>query len=142
MKVRKKEFSLGKGNSLKVFLGGTCNSDTWRDRLIPMLDIDYFNPVVDDWTEQDRINEIEERKTCDIILYVITPSMKGFYSIAEVVDDSNKRPEKTIFTILGYEEFEDFQKKSLFAISDMVGSNGVEVFENLRDTAEYINNLR
>ena len=36
----------------KVFLGGTCNESTWRDKLIKMLEIDYFNPVVDDWTEE------------------------------------------------------------------------------------------
>ena len=37
---------------MKVFLGGTCNNSKWRDKLIPMLNIDYFNPVVDDWTEE------------------------------------------------------------------------------------------
>ncbi len=34
----------------KVFLGGTCNESTWRDRLIKLLKINYFNPVVKDWT--------------------------------------------------------------------------------------------
>jgi hypothetical protein len=34
---------------MKVFLGGTCNESTWREKLIPMLKIDYFNPVVKDW---------------------------------------------------------------------------------------------
>jgi len=33
---------------MKIFLGGTCNESTWRNRIIPMLEIDYFNPVVDD----------------------------------------------------------------------------------------------
>lgn len=31
----------------KVFLGGTCNDFTWRDKLIPFLEkqgIEYFNP--------------------------------------------------------------------------------------------------
>jgi hypothetical protein len=32
----------------KVFLGGTCAETTWRDDLIPKLQIDYFNPVVED----------------------------------------------------------------------------------------------
>jgi hypothetical protein len=85
---------------VKVFLGGTCNESVWREKLIPMLDIDYFNPVVDDWNEECQLREIEERENCDFCLYVITPLMKGFYSIAEVVDDSNKRPEKTILCIL------------------------------------------
>ena len=35
---------------MKIFLGGTCNESTWRDELIPNLTIDYFNPVVKDWT--------------------------------------------------------------------------------------------
>lgn len=36
----------------KVFLGGTCNESAWREELIQMLNVDYFNPVVDDWTEE------------------------------------------------------------------------------------------
>ena len=27
----------------KVFLGGTCNESTWRDNMIDMIEIDYFN---------------------------------------------------------------------------------------------------
>ena len=87
----------------KVFLGGTCNNSIWRDKLIPMLNINYFNPVVEDWTEECMIEERRQRETCDYCLYVITPSMSGVYSIAEVIDDSNKRPGKTIFCILNSE---------------------------------------
>ena len=79
-----------------IFLGGTCNNSTWREKLIPLLDIDYFNPVVDDWTPDCMAEEIKQREKCDFVLYVITPEMTGVYSIAEVTDDSNKRPEKTI----------------------------------------------
>jgi hypothetical protein len=43
----------------KVFLGGTCNESTWRTELIGMLNgIDYFNPVVDDWTPAHQDEEI------------------------------------------------------------------------------------
>ena len=87
-------------NMKKVFLGGTCNNTIWREKLIPILKIDYFNPVVDDWTLECQKEEIKQRNKCDFCLYVITPSMKGVYSIAEVVDDSNKRPSKTILCIL------------------------------------------
>ena len=85
---------------MKVFLGGTCNESAWREQLIDMLDIDYFNPVVDDWNEECYLREIKERKECVYCLYAITPLMTGVYSIAEVVDDSNKKPEKTLFCIL------------------------------------------
>lgn len=79
----------------KVFLGGTCNESAWKDELIPLLEIDFFNPVVDDWDdESQKKKEIIERENSDFVLYVITPKMTGVYSIAEVVEDSIKRPEK------------------------------------------------
>ena len=90
---------------MKVFLGGTCNNSIWRDVLIPLLTdngINYFNPVVDDWTEDCYTEELRQRKLCDFCLYVITSDMTGVYSVAEVIDDSNKRPEKTIFCYLAY----------------------------------------
>jgi len=87
----------------RVFLGGTCNNSVWREKLIPMLNIDYFNPVVENWTEECMIEERRQRETCDYCLYVITTSMSGVYSIAEVIDDSNKRPERTIICVLDSE---------------------------------------
>ena len=84
----------------KVFLGGTTNETDWRDNLIPMLNIDYFNPVVKDWNEKAQAEEIKQRKECDYVLYVITPKMLGVFAIAEVTDDSNKRPSKTVFCVL------------------------------------------
>ena len=69
-------------------MNGTCNESTWRDKLISLLKIDYFNPVVDDWTEECMIEERRQRVICDYVLYVITPLMTGVYSIAEVVDDN------------------------------------------------------
>ena len=131
----------------KVFLGGTCNGSTWRDEMMPYLDelgIDYFNPVVDDWTEDDQVNELKQREECDYCLYTITPKMSGVYSIAEVVDDSNKRPIKTILVLLrgdGKEEFNEGQWRSLKAVAKLVKSNGGLVFNNLREAAEVISKL-
>jgi hypothetical protein len=132
---------IGNKNKKKVFLGGTCCESTWREELIEMLEIDYFNPVVEDWTPECQKEEIRQRKTCDYLLYVITPKMKGVYSIAEVVDDSNKRPEKTIFCFLKEDEkvFEDFQVKSLEQVSKMVKENKAVVFNSLKEIADYLN---
>jgi len=85
---------------IKVFLGGTANKSNWRDYIIPKLKINYFNPIVDDWNEAAYKKELYEREHCDFCIYVITPKMTGVYSIAEVIDDSNKRPNKTLFCIL------------------------------------------
>lgn len=126
----------------KVFLGGTCNNSTWRDKLISLLKIDYFNPVVDDWTPECQDEEIRQRELCDYCLYTITPKMTGVYSIAEVVDDSNKRPEKTILCVLDEDNessFSESQIKSLKQVKEMVKNNGANVFDSLEDIASFLN---
>ena len=126
----------------KVFLGGTTNNSTWRDELIKLLKIDYFNPVVDDWDEDAQKEELKQRKNCDFCLYVITPKMEGVYSIAEVVDDSNKRPDKTIFAYLLEDDDKEFNKhqiKSLDMVGKMVKDNGGKWFKNLNEISDYLN---
>lgn len=126
----------------KVFLGGTCNESEWRHKIIPMLEIDYFNPVVPDWTPACMEAEKRQRVKCDFCLYTITPKMTGVYSIAEVVDDSNKRPEKTILVLLRKDVsdyFSNSQWKSLKAIASMVRSNGGHIFDTLEKAALYMN---
>lgn len=130
----------------KVFLGGTCNDSQWRRELIKMLEIDYFDPVVDDWDDKAQANELMERAHADFCLYVITPAMTGVYSIAEAVDDSNKRPRKTLFCFISSEWngsyhkiFDESQKRSLENVCRMVSRNGGLVFNSLEDVAEYLN---
>ncbi|WP_124067523.1 nucleoside 2-deoxyribosyltransferase domain-containing protein [Clostridium sp. E02] len=126
----------------KVFLGGTCNESQWREGLIPMLLIEYFNPVVPDWTPECMEEEIKQREVCDYCLYTITPRMMGVYSIAEVVDDSNKRPQNTVLCVLkkdGELTFSKWQMKSLGQVARMVKSNGGQCFDNLNDVAGYLN---
>lgn len=127
----------------KVFLGGTCNGSGWRDGLIKILKIDYFQPQGDDWTPEMIQEEMKQREICDFCLYVITPKMTGFYSVAEVVDDSNKHPSKTIFTFLKEDEgetFSDHQMKSLEQTGKMVQENGAKFFTTFEEIAEYLNN--
>lgn len=127
---------------MKIFLGGTCNDSKWREKLIPMLDIEYFNPVVPEWNDEAYQRELLERETCDFCLYTITPRMTGFYSIAEAVDDSNKRPQKTILCVLendGDFVYSSAQLKSLKAVEKMVGKNGGVVFDSLENVAAYVN---
>lgn len=113
---------------MKVFLGGTCNGSKWRESLIPHLEIDYFNPVVEDWTPDDQERELVERAECDICLYVITPKMNGVYSIAEAVDDSHRKGVKTVFSLWMKEkngkEFTGSQIKSLMAVGQLIERNG------------------
>jgi hypothetical protein len=148
-----------------IFLGGTCNETTWRDKLIPKLDADYhmpldftwdkdvtklsndsFNPVVKNWTPADYQKELEVRASADYLVYVITPAMSGVYSIAEVIDDSNKKPSKTIFCYLRTDEvkgkfykFNEGQCRSLDAVGKMVVTNGAKWFKSLDEIISYLN---
>ena len=74
----------------RIFLGGTCAGSIWRDQFIEQLGgyaIEYFNPVVKDWTpECQAIEEDEKNNKCNVHLYVLTPEMQGVYSIAEIVN--------------------------------------------------------
>lgn len=133
---------LMKKQNENVFLGGTCNNSTWRERLIKDLKVPYFNPVVDDWDEKAQKQEVEQRETAKFVLYVITPLMKGVYSIAEVVQDSNVRPETTVFCVLEKDDDKEFGKsemKSLNQVKELVKKNGAKVFDRLSEVAEFLN---
>lgn len=64
------------------------------------------------------------------------------YSIAEVIDDSNKRPTKTVFDRLrsdGPERFDDGQWKSLGAVDAMVERNEGVTFDSLKSAVMHVN---
>ena len=129
----------------RVFLGGTCNESTWRNKIMIYLakaGLDYFNPVVEDWTPEAQAIEVGERKICDFCLYTITPLMSGVYSIAEVVDDSNKQPKKTVLVLLpgldGTATFSAGTWRSLVAVAALVRRNGAHVFDNLHQAVLWL----
>ena len=138
-------------NSHKVFLGGTCNESKWRDELIGKMklntpNIQYFNPVVEDWTPECQAIEIDEKANkCDIHLYVITNKMKGVFSIAEAIESVFNKDKKTIFCVLdNYAddgEFPDFQLKSLKAVGDMVVRNGGTYVTTLDEVINALKNI-
>jgi hypothetical protein len=144
--IIKEELLKESNNNIEVFLGGTkVDNNDWRDELISKLKIKFFNPIVKDWNEKAQELEIKKRNSCDFVLYVITPQMTGVYSIAEVVDDSNKRPEKTLFCVLekyNKEKFEKSQIKSLDIVKSMVKDNGGKVFNDLDEISTFLNNFK
>ncbi len=127
---------------MKVFLGGTVADTTWRNYMMPKLKVDYFNPVVKEWDNKAYEREIYERKHCDICLYVLTPRAVGWYSYAEVVDDSYKKPDNTIFCYIEEDrdkKFTDEQIKELKEIGKMVKANGAVLKESLDDVIAFLN---
>lgn len=125
----------------KVFLGGTCCETTWRDELIGLIQIDYFNPVVEDWTEKSiEIENSEKEYLCNIHLYVITSDMQGVYSIAEAVQSSLTKGVSTIFHVMP-NGFSKSQIKSFEAVRAMLISNGAIAYidNELARTARVLN---
>ncbi len=130
---------------MKVFLGGTVNKSTWREYIMPRLEIDYFNPVVEDWNEQAYQRELYEKKTCEFCLFVLTPKMTGYFSIAEVVDEAYKRPDRTILCYLTQDEddfFDEAQKESLELLYKIVESNGAIYLKTLDDIIKFLNDSK
>ena len=127
---------------MKVFLGGTVSDSTWRKELIPKLRIDYFNPVVDDWNEEAYQRELYEREHCDYNLYVITPKLIGYYSIAEVMDDAMKKSGRTIYCFFredGSLDFSEAQIVSLEEIGKRAASYGAVWARSLQEIADFLN---
>ena len=126
----------------KVFLGGTCNGSLWRNDFVQSLRVDWFNPVVEEWNDAAYQRELQERNQDAILLYCMTPMADGFYSIAEVVDDSNKRPERTVLLLKQQDSgkvFTPTQIKSLQAVAKMIEANGGAVVWDEAECAAFVN---
>ena len=130
---------------MKVYLGGTVNGSTWRDYIISNIHIDYFNPVVENWDDEAHERELYERRHCHFSLYVITPKMTGYYSLAEVTDDAIKRPDRTIYCYLkedGKDEFTDHEIDSLEHIGKRVERNGGVWLRTLDEVVAHLNKAK
>ena len=108
----------------KVFLGGTCNESTWRNELIPLLEekgIEYYNPVVEDWTPECQQEEYRQKEICDVHLYLITKKMKGVFSIAEAVASCQDAGKLTLFAFANFDgEFDEGERRSLDAVGNLI----------------------
>jgi hypothetical protein len=127
-----------------VFLGGTCNDTTWRDKLIDLLEVEYFNPVVEEWTEEARKVEDVAKQRATAQLYVITPEAVGFYSIAELTERVIIDPSNTVVAFLDNldgKSWTEQQLKSNAKIVDLLHRNGGVVSNTLQEVADRINTL-
>ena len=119
-----------------VFLGGTTNNSNWRDTFIDILTsmgskLVCFNPVVSDWNDQAIRVEKMIKEQAKHHVYVITPKMKGIYSIAEAVESVFDRSHKTYLYILlkdGEDAFSSDENdpimRSFAATGEIIRSHG------------------
>ena len=131
---------------MKIFLGGTYAETDWRGILKPLLTVDYFDPVVEDWNEAcQAIEEEEKNKFCNVHLYVITSEMTGVFSIAEAIESAMLDGKEAVFYVLT-KGFTKSQLGSLQAVAKMVRKYGGHTGRyyattSLVDIADYLNNM-
>lgn len=125
-----------------VFLGGTCNESTWREKLIDGLKMAYFNPVVQDWKEDDKEKEDQIKNSADFNLFVFTPKHTGYFSFVEASLLAVKSSSRTILCVLQDDDgvtFEEDKKRSIDAIVAELDKEGIKTFNNLDDVRAYLN---
>lgn len=127
----------------KVFLGGTCADTDWREVVKPMLAIPYFDPVVDDWTEECQKEEERQKEICGIHLYVLTPQMEGVFSVAEIIDSSRTEGVNTVLCVIDNYNGKSFSAKmmkSLMAVVNMATQKGnATIADNLNNVISICN---
>ena len=145
---------------MRVFLGGTVSDSKWREHIITELKelgIDWWNPVsanVHSRLYQDSYKANE--RMCDVLLYVVTPRMKAFESIAEAVDNSNKFRGKVVYCVLEtdsilynhygvdgpYPMWPRVQYESLIAIGKRIENNGGRMMVSLEEVITFLKSTK
>lgn len=122
-----------------TFLGGTCGTSTWRQKLIPMLheEVPFFNPQVDDWTPEDAAREDACKPVAGLNVFVITGDALGTYSGWEIHEEACRAPEKLVFAAIG--ELPANQVKGIGKIKNGLRQMGCTVCETLEEVASVVN---
>jgi hypothetical protein len=126
----------------RIFLGGTCNNSTWRNELMKLVNVEMFNPVVENWTEDCQKVELDEKENkCNVHFYCITKEMTGVFSIAEAIDSVHNKDKRTLFQVIP-SGFEPSQLKSLKAVCDLIERRGgiAYIDEDISRSATHLNN--
>jgi len=74
-------------NKLCVGLFGTCGNSTWRNPFMEKyksLEINFYNPQIEDWTPECSKEEAEHLASDCIILFPVLDETYAFGSLAEV----------------------------------------------------------
>ena len=74
-------------NEITIGLFGTCGNSNWRDKFIKeydKLNINYYNPQVENWNPKLAVVEAEHLAKDQIILFPITYETYGTGSLSEL----------------------------------------------------------
>ncbi|MBX2843759.1 MAG: hypothetical protein KTR26_18455 [Flammeovirgaceae bacterium] len=129
-------------NKATVYLGGISSENDWREFVIPQLQINHVDPFQLNAVEGIQEKLFKLKDDCNFIFYLFRPGMNEFLCVPELIDDSNKFSEKTVY-VANFENkdkiFTNHQKKSLEAIGKMVERNGGRWFKTLEEAIVFLN---
>lgn len=132
------------GNAPLVFMGGTCAGPKWRERLCAQVaqPFRWFNPVVDEWTEEAKETELTVREEADVMLYAITPYQEGCYSYLEMTEDAVRSEKPVVIAFLpSFEDkaFSEQQWSSIVSAKRLLERNNATVLLSMEETIEWFN---
>jgi len=133
---------------MKVFITGTKTMfSTWYSEIRKLINpsqielVSFLRKPISHVIEND---EQIERTTSDYILYVISPAIsQDFYILAEMVSMCHTNPEKILVCLLNTDAracFDEKQLEDMKGVKKLVQWYGIKCFDNLEETAEFLNN--
>lgn len=132
------------GNAPLVFMGGTCAGPKWRERLCGQVSKSFrwFNPVVDEWSEQAKETELTVRAEADVMLYAITPYQEGCYSYLEMTEDAVRSEKPVVIAFLpSFEDkaFSEQQWSSIISAKRLLERNNATVVLSMEELIDWFN---
>ena len=120
----------------KIYLGGIDNAKiNWKNELIKLLNKDNINIE----KEENKKNE------CELFIYIINKEIfSEIYFFAESTEIAINQKDKCLLCILegeGEEQFNEREKESLNKLIKLTSKYGTKCFHNLKDLANYLNNI-
>lgn len=116
-----------KNKKNKVFLGGIDHNNlNWKNELIKLLKIEY---------------EENKKEDCNFQIYVLTHgAFPDFFVFSEITEDAINYKDKYVLCILEQNLFNEKEKESLNKMFKILEKYGIKCFDNLNDSANYVNN--
>jgi len=132
------------GNAPLVFMGGTCAGPKWRERLCGQVSQSFrwFNPVVDEWSEEAKETELTVRAEADVMLYAITPYQEGCYSYLEMTEDAIRSEKPVVIAFLpSFEDkaFSEQQWSSIVSAKRLLERNNATVLLSMEELIDWFN---
>ena len=117
-------------------MGGIDNAKiNWKNELIKLLNKDNINIE----KEENKKNE------CELFIYIINKEIfSEIYFFAEITEIAINQKDKCLLCILegeGEEQFNEREKESLNKLIKLTSKYGTKCFHNLKDLANYLNNI-